>query len=142
MLALKFPDDAIPMRENPGKHPLAILDGPAPTLPEPPRSLGEPGLTLWRSIQSQFRVVDVGGMELLMQACLASDRRKPCAPALMRTAKPFRLGRVCAFIRVSRMSWRRVAFVCRVLRQLGVTVEPIGRMGPPATPRWRGHDAD
>jgi hypothetical protein len=62
------------MREKTGKHPLAIVDAPALTLPEPPRTLGEPGLTLWRSIQSEFRVVDVGGVQLLLQACLAADR--------------------------------------------------------------------
>src|SRR5262245_58806056 len=44
----------------------------------PPVALGEVGQKLWQSIQSQYRIEDAGGIELLRQACLAADRAERC----------------------------------------------------------------
>ena len=40
----------------------------------PPRKLGPAGENLWNRVQSEYGISDVGGQELLMQACLAADR--------------------------------------------------------------------
>jgi hypothetical protein len=56
--------------------------------PDPPRKLGPAGENLWFRVQNDYRIEDVGGVELLMQACLAQDRAEerrrlsmPMAPA-------------------------------------------------------------
>jgi len=56
------------------KAPLTLVQGPIATLPEPPSSLGEAGLALWRSIQAQYGICDAGGLAILEQACGATDR--------------------------------------------------------------------
>ena len=43
-------------------------------LPQPTRQLGQYGLDLWYSIQSDYVIEDPGGIETLMQACTALDR--------------------------------------------------------------------
>jgi hypothetical protein len=47
--------------------------------PKPPRKLGDAGLSLWNRVQSEYGITDVGGVELLMQACLAADRAEALA---------------------------------------------------------------
>jgi len=47
---------------------------PASTTPQPPRKLGDHGLSLWQSIQSEYRIDDAAGRELLTLICEASDR--------------------------------------------------------------------
>src|SRR5215471_16699311 len=54
--------------------PLSYLAASAIEAPGMPPGLGEAGQQLWQSVQSQYRVDDAGGVELLKQACLASDR--------------------------------------------------------------------
>jgi len=67
------------MREKTETPPLAMVQPSPPTPVPPPRKLGQPGLGLWNSIQSEFRIEDCGGVELLMQACLAADRAEALA---------------------------------------------------------------
>jgi hypothetical protein len=57
------------------KPPLTLID-PASTGVAPPRKLGEHGLSLWNSVQNAYRIDDVGGIELLAQACAARRRRR------------------------------------------------------------------
>ena len=54
--------------------PLTVVGKTAQNAPKPPRKLGPAGESLWNLIQSEYRIEDVGGVELLMQACLAADR--------------------------------------------------------------------
>jgi hypothetical protein len=58
------------------KPPLSLVPPTATvvTSPEPPSSLGEAGLALWRSIQAQYAIGDAGGLAILEQACGATDR--------------------------------------------------------------------
>jgi hypothetical protein len=55
---------------SPRKPPLTII-GSAVTGPAPPRSLAQPGLSLWSRIQAEFSIRDAGGIELLTLACEA-----------------------------------------------------------------------
>jgi len=58
------------------KPPLALVPpvGTVVTLPQPPASLGEAGLSLWRSIQGQYGIADSGGVAVLQAACECADR--------------------------------------------------------------------
>jgi hypothetical protein len=58
------------------KTPLSLVPPPGVVvaLPEPPASLGEAGLSLWRTVQAQYGIADAGGVEILRQACAACDR--------------------------------------------------------------------
>jgi hypothetical protein len=40
----------------------------------PPRPLGQVGMALWTAVTAEYHIEDIAGVELLMQACLASDR--------------------------------------------------------------------
>jgi hypothetical protein len=55
------------------KPPLTLID-PASIWASPPRPLGHHGMALWNSVQTAYRIDDVGGVELLAQACAAVDR--------------------------------------------------------------------
>jgi hypothetical protein len=52
---------------------LSVIKPASPDYP-PPRPLGPHGLVLWNAVQSEHVVDDVGGVEVLMQACGATDR--------------------------------------------------------------------
>ncbi len=41
---------------------------PAATAFQPPRNLGDPGLSLWNRITSEYQIEDSGGLEMLAQA--------------------------------------------------------------------------
>jgi hypothetical protein len=58
------------------KPPLSLVPpiGTIVAMPEPPASLGEAGLNLWRTVQAQYAIADAGGLEILRQACAACDR--------------------------------------------------------------------
>jgi hypothetical protein len=77
-----------------------------------------------------------------MQACLASDRAEALRARIDEDGEtiPTRTGvRVHPGIK-DELAARR--FVCRVLRQLGVVDEPVGRIGRPSGPRWGGRHGD
>ena len=68
------------------KPPLTVV-GPASTAPKPPRKLGEHGAKLWRSVTSEYPVEDIGGIELLAQACASLDRAEALAACIAETEK-------------------------------------------------------
>jgi hypothetical protein len=49
---------------------------------EPPRPLGRYGRALWDRVQAEFAITDIGGIELLMQACAAVDRAEELSAAI------------------------------------------------------------
>ena len=99
-------------------------------LPLPTRQLGEAGLDLWRSIQSEYVIEDSGGQETLMQACECLDRAESLAeriaadgPTIPGPSGP-RLHPCIAAETQCR------GFIVRALTKLGVLHEPIRGMGP------------
>jgi len=62
----------------PKKPPLSLVPsapaGVVVALAEPPGTLGEAGVALWRSIMAQYGIADAGGLAILEQACAATDR--------------------------------------------------------------------
>src|SRR5262245_54277730 len=55
------------------KPSLTLVSPGAGGVPEPPRSLGEAGRSLWQRVLKAYRIDDVGGREILYQACAAAD---------------------------------------------------------------------
>lgn len=53
------------------KNRLSKLENPAP---RPPPTLPEPSLKLWRRLQTDYGIVDSGGLTLLTTACQAHGR--------------------------------------------------------------------
>ena len=62
---------------GPGARPFRPLPNPRPpptTVPEPPRSLGEHGLSLWHRVLTDFNISDAAELEILAGACSATER--------------------------------------------------------------------
>jgi hypothetical protein len=119
-------------RQGRAQPPLTII-GPSTRPPEPPRPLGVAGQALWNRVQGEFRVEDVGSVELLAQACAAADRVEELAAKI-------RIDGVTIETQMGTKEHPNVkselagrAFICRVLQRLGITSEPLHK------PRgWRG----
>jgi hypothetical protein len=114
--------------EKPPK-PLAVVPERRPTSPQPPRKLGEPGLTLWTSIQREYRITDVGGIELLLQCCHAVDRMKELTDQIDADGPTIRSK---AGLRSHPLLKEELAirgFVVRTLARLGISeeIKPVGR---------------
>jgi hypothetical protein len=131
------------MPAKPEKPTLAIVDATAASYPSPPKKLNKPGASLWREIQAEYAVEDVGGRELLLQCCFAKDRLARLQAhinadgEIVRTPSGPKLHPAVAEERALR------GFICRTLGKLGVTLEslkPIGR--PPGAVGWTGDDDD
>ena len=127
------------MRPRTGKHPLAIVDAPPVTPPAPPRTLGPAGQDLWARVQGEFLVADCGGVELLQQCCEAADMVQELAECVAREGKTLQTKTGLRAHPALRDMLSNRAFVVTTLRRLGVTDEPVGRMGRPSGARWRGN---
>jgi hypothetical protein len=67
----------------PKKPPLTLVRSTA-TVSPPPRKLGKTGRVLWDTVMTEYQIHDIGGVELLMQACLAADRADALAEIINR----------------------------------------------------------
>jgi len=104
------------------KPPMTVVDRGSTGI-EPPRPLGLHGRALWNSVQGAYRIDDVGGIELLAQACAAADRVEALAEL--------------------RDELQGRAFIVRTIERLGLNLETIKPVGHPPGPAWRGgRDAD
>ena len=52
---------------------LTLVSPRADAVPKPPRPLGEAGCSLWARVTGAYDISDVGGREILFQACAAAD---------------------------------------------------------------------
>jgi Phage terminase, small subunit len=130
------------VRPRTGKPPFAIVDAPPVTPPAPPRALGPTGQDLWARVQAEFVIGDVGGVELLAQACEAADLVQELADCVAREGKTLQTKTGLRAHPALRDMLSARAFVVTTLRRLGVTDEPVGRVGRPSGSRWRGRDVD
>jgi hypothetical protein len=140
------------MAEKITKPPFAIVTAPAPVVgapvavpPPPPRDLGPSGMALWNRIQTEFRIADAGGIELLMQACEAADRLAGLAARIAEDGEVIvtRSGPKSHPLIREETSLR--GFLCRTLVRLGVTDMPVKAVGRPPNggTGWRGtHHGD
>jgi Phage terminase, small subunit len=56
------------------KPPSAVVPNLPSTGPQPSESLGTAGRSLWNRVLVQYRITDAGGLEILIRACVLSDR--------------------------------------------------------------------
>jgi hypothetical protein len=109
------------MRKGTRNPPLTLID-PMSTTIEPPRKLGQHGMSLWNSIRSAYRVDDKGGIELLTLACQALDRVESLAEQIAIDGEVIRdgIGRPKAHPAL-RDELAGRALVAKLLERLGVT---------------------
>ncbi len=119
-------------KKDPEKPPLALVD-PDTTGDTPPRKFGRAGLSLWNAITCGYQVDDAGGIELLAQACLASDRLEALAARIDEDGEIIRTrtGVVKAHPCLKEELALR-AFICKTLERLGLNLEVIKPVGRPA----------
>jgi hypothetical protein len=126
----------ISMAKPPDKPTFSVVNRASSGV-EPPRKLGEHGMALWNSVQSEYRIDDCGGIELLAQAAAAVDRIEALAAAINRDGETVRTKTGVRAHPALRDELAGRAFVCRTLDRLGVTTESVKAIGRPPAP-WRG----
>jgi hypothetical protein len=105
------------------KKPTLTLVSTAATGPQPPRKLGEHGLKLWNAVQGEYRIDDIGGVEILAQVCAALDRAEALAAQIAIDGETV----------MTKAGLREhPGFVCRNLQRLGLNVEALKPIGRPS----------
>jgi hypothetical protein len=105
------------------------------TTAKPVRKLGRHGLDLWRSIMSEYAIVDSGGVEMLMQACEGADRLQEITESIARDGVMLRTKTGLKENPLLKAEIALRSFVCRTLARLGLDVEPL-RSGPGRPPGY------
>jgi hypothetical protein len=117
----------------------------------PPRKLGPHGMGLWNRVVGAYRIEDVGGVELLAQACAGEDRAEMLAEAVERDgAVVYSRTGVPKTHPAIKDELAARAFVVRTLDRLGINYEAVqaspGRPGRGVGISWedirRGHQED
>ncbi len=116
-----------------GKSKLKLVHTKAKGAGSPPRRLGKYGTALWRSVQAAYQIQDVGGIELLCQACQAADRAEALREQIDASGELIKLkGGTLRDNPLLKHELACRSFVVRTLARLGLDVEavkPIGRPG-------------
>jgi hypothetical protein len=117
--------------KNPSQ--LTVVENP----PDLPRKLGPAGESLWIRVQNGYRIEDVGGVELLMQACLAADRADELAAIIDQDGARIMTKTGPRDHPCLKHELAARAFIVRTLQRLGITDEPIKMLGhPPRDVGW------
>ena len=98
---------------------------PALTAYQPPRTLGDSGLSLWNRIMSEYRIEDCGGLEILAQACQALDRAETLRSEIERDGDVLRLQGTVRDHPALKHELANRAFIVRTLVRLGLNFEPV-----------------
>jgi hypothetical protein len=124
------------MAKGADEPPFTLVE-PTSTAIAPPRKLGQYGLSLWNSVQNTYRIDDIGGIELLAQACAASDRVEALAERISADEViQTQAGPKAHPALRDELAGR--AFIVRTLERLGLNVETIKPMGRPSK-GWKYH---
>ena len=100
-------------------------------LPVPP-GLGEIGAGLWREVTKMYAFDDPASLEMLRQACAATDRAERCAAEVNEHGEMIRTK---AGLRANPLLRDELGFralAARLLSKLGLDLEPIKAHGRPA----------
>src|SRR5262245_52251494 len=113
------------MPKTPEKPPFSIVLGEAASI-APQRPLGPHGAWLWGAVMKDYRVEDIGGRELLCEACQALDRAEGLAEAIARDGEVIhtRTGVPKSHPAVKDELACR-SFVVKTLERLGLNVETV-----------------
>ena len=122
---------------KPKKPSLTIVDPSTSNPLAPPGSLGEAGQKLWQSIQSEYRIDDAGGREMLMQVCAAADTVRQCDEVIAADGPTLRTrGGGLKEHPMWKVKLSAQGFIVRALARLNLDVEPSG--GGASIRRGRG----
>src|SRR5215831_5800836 len=114
---------------------------PTSSTPQPPRKLGELGSSLWQSIQSEYKIDDAAGIELLTQCCEASDRIGCLAEKIDNDGAVIESKTGPKIHPAEKEELALRSFVVRTLQMLGLNLEPVrGRVG--ARTAWEKQQED
>src|SRR5262245_43653632 len=107
------------------KTPLIVVQNPVANTPDPPRSLGNHGRSLWDRIMAEYLIQDSGGSEMLCQAAEAVDLIAALDEEIRRDGLIVHTrGGVRDHPALKHQLAAR-AFVVRTLHRLGLDVEPL-----------------
>jgi hypothetical protein len=101
------------------------------TTTQPPRKLGEQGQSLWASVMSEYDIADRGGIEILVQLCLALDRAEECAETINEDGPTIMVKGIMREHPLLKCELANRAFVCRSLQCLGLNLEAVKPVGRP-----------
>jgi hypothetical protein len=110
--------------------PLTIVSGDAG--PAPPRPLGQHGAALWQKVQSEYRITDCGGVEILAQICAAQDRVEALRERIDADGETVHTrGGVPGAHPALRDELQLRSFIVKSLEKLGLNVEAVRPPGRP-----------
>jgi hypothetical protein len=120
------------------KPPISLVKpaGTSRKLPEPPRPLGPAGLDLWNSVQAEFSVTDVGGVQLLLQLGGAADRLAELEGAIAADGSRIRTKNGMRAHPLLREEIAIRGFIVRTLARLGILDEPVNVKPGRPPGRW------
>jgi hypothetical protein len=120
------------MEKNSSKpSPFTVVGETAENGLKPPRKFGPAGESLWTKVQNDYQIRDIGGLELLTQICIATDRAEALAAAIEADGERIvTKGGPKAHPCIREETSVR-AFICRTLQRLGITDQPVQPMGRP-----------
>jgi hypothetical protein len=117
----------------------SVIPGEIETFDTPLRPLGSHGPRLWSQVQTEYRIVDIGGREILTQCCEALDRVERLRAEIDRDGEILRTKagpRVHPGI--NQETHLRVA-IGKMLDRLGLNLEPVKpHGGQPRPSGWTG----
>jgi len=131
------------MAKTSGKPPLSLvspaISGEIVAFDIPPRSLGSHGQRLWSQVQAEYQISDIGGREILCQACELLDRAERLREEIDSDGEIIRTKngpRVHPGI--NQETHLRVA-IGKMLDRLGLNLEPVKpHGGQPRAIGWTG----
>jgi hypothetical protein len=113
------------------KPQLALVTSSTATTTQPPRKLGEQGQSLWATVMAEYDIADRGGIEILVQACLALDRAEECAELINEEGLTILTKSGAKEHPLLKCELANRAFVCRSLQRLGLNLEVVRPVGRP-----------
>ena len=131
------------MAEKKQEAPLQVLINPAPPGRDPPRTLLDPGRSLWNRIMAAYQIDDEGGRELLTLACEALDRAESLRQQIQRDGEVITTRMGIRDHPALKHELANRSFVSKTLVRLGLDVEPVRAIGRPGhglgiESTWRG----
>ena len=110
---------------------------PISTTISPPRKLGVHGLSLWEFIQSEYRIEDPGGQELLLQCCESADRIGALSERISAEGEIIQTRNGPRAHPALREELANRQFICRTLERLGLNLEAVRPVGRPSGAAWK-----
>jgi hypothetical protein len=132
--------DPVPSFSDRKRRKVSPMFDPASTVPQPPRPLGVHGSSLWESIQSEYRIDDRGGIELLAQACETTDRIARLAEQIEHDGEILQTESGPKAHPGVKLELAARQFVVRTLRELGLNLQPVREVGRPTA--WKKQQRD